>query len=89
MKAAVLANKPKMDQDQRSLMESDLDKLSLFIQSVSFTQSIVGGMVQVVVMQDFAFIGRWRYNPRKQNDTKESSYETEKAIDEYFASIQE
>ncbi len=31
LRAAVLANNPDMDQDQRSLMDSDLDKLSLFI----------------------------------------------------------
>ena len=89
LKAAVLANNPDMDQDQRSLMESDLDKLSSFIESVSFTHSIVGGMVQVVDMQDFAFMGRWKYNLRQQNDNEESSDETETAMGEYLASIQE
>ncbi len=89
MKAAVLANNPDMDQDERSLMESDLEKLSSFIQSVSTTKSIVGGMVHVVNMQDIAFSGRWRYNPRQDNDYDESSDDTETAMDEYLASIQE
>ncbi len=62
LKAAILANNPDMDQEQRSLMNNDLDKLCSFIETASSTQSIVGGMVEVVDMQDFAFMGTWRYN---------------------------
>ena len=64
LRAAILANNPDMDQDQRSLMDSNLDKLSSFIDTASLTMTIVGGMVEVVDMQDFAFMGNWRYNPR-------------------------
>ena len=46
-------------------------------------------MVEVFEMQDFAFMGRWRYNPSKQNDNDELSDDNETAMDEYFASIQE
>jgi len=66
LRAAVLANNPDMDQDQRSLMDSDLDKLSSFIDTASSTRTIVGGMVEVVDMQDFAFMGNWRYNPNNK-----------------------
>ncbi len=64
LRAAILANNPDMDQDQLSLMDSDLVKLSSFIDTASSTRTIVGGMVEVVDMQDFAFMGNWRYNPR-------------------------
>jgi len=63
LKAAVLANNPDMDQSQRSLMEADLDKLCSFIETVSSTRTIVGCMVEVVEMQNFAFTGIWRYSP--------------------------
>jgi len=49
-------------------MESDIDKLCSFIDRSSTTQSIVGGMVEIVEMQDFAFMGTWRYNQREQNE---------------------
>ena len=65
LKAAVLANNPDMNKDQRSIVESDLDKLCDFIETSASTRTIVGGMVEVVDMQDFAFMGTWRYNPRK------------------------
>jgi hypothetical protein len=48
LKAAVLANNPDMDQDQRSIMEADLEKLSSFIERASTTHSIVSAMVEIV-----------------------------------------
>ncbi len=87
LKAAILSNNPDMNQSQRSLMESDLDKLSSFIERASSTQSIVGGMVEVLEMQDFAFMGTWRYNPRRDIDIDQSSEENEDGMDDFFASI--
>ncbi len=46
-------------------------------------------MAEVLDMQDFAFMGRWRYNPRQQKDNDESNEEQEGSMDEYFVSIQE
>ena len=70
LRAAVIANNPDMDRNQRSLMDSDLEKLSSFIDLASSTRTIVGGMVEVVNMQDFAFMGTWRYNPKRDIDNE-------------------
>jgi hypothetical protein len=45
-------------------MNKDLDSLSSFIETAASTRTIVGGMVKVVEMSDYAFVGRWRFNPR-------------------------
>ncbi len=44
-------------------------------------------MVEIVEMQDFAFMGTWRYHPKKQNDDNESSDEKEEIMDDYIYSI--
>jgi hypothetical protein len=49
----------------------------------------VGGMVEVVEMQDYSFIGRWRYKPPHEYDSDESSEENENTMEEQLASIQE
>ena len=46
-------------------------------------------MVDVVDIQDFAFIGRWRYNPVQKNYNDESREEQEDSINDYFSSIRE
>jgi len=46
-------------------------------------------MVHVVDLQDIAFSRRWRFNSRQDNYYDESSDDTETAMDEYLASIQE
>jgi hypothetical protein len=38
-------------------------------------------------MEDFAYMGRWRYNPRKQNYNDESIEEQEDSMDDYLSSI--
>ena len=57
LKAAILANNPHMDADQRSLVEQDIDNLQAFISSTYSNKSIIGGMVQVADFQDYAFVG--------------------------------
>ena len=42
-----------------------MEKLAGLIESVSSTNSIVGGMVQVVDPYDYAYIGKWRYDQRR------------------------
>lgn len=46
--AAVLANNPDMTQEQRAIMEKDLEQLNEIIDDASFDRSIVCGMVEVV-----------------------------------------
>ena len=65
-------------------MESNFDELSAFIGRVSTTQKIVGGMVEILDMQDYAFMDRWRYNHPQEIDSDQSSEE-----DENFENIQE
>ena len=62
LKAAILANNPLMDADQRSLVEQDIENLQAFISSTHSRESIIGGLVQVVDVQDYAYIGQWRFN---------------------------
>ena len=89
LKAAVLANNPDMNKSQRSIMEADLEELSAFIDRATTTQSIVSGMAKVVEMQDYAFMGRWRYNPSRENDSDQSSEESEEPLENYRNTIQE
>ena len=46
-------------------------------------------MVDVVDMQDFAFMGRWRYNPPREIDSNQSSEENEEPAEEHPETIQE
>ena len=46
-------------------------------------------MVDVVDMQDYAFVGRWRFNPKKEDDRDQSSDENEIPMDEYRYTIQD
>ncbi len=87
LKAAILANNPHMDADERSLMEQDIDNLTKFISSTLSNDSIIGGMVQVVDVQDYAFVGQWRFNQQRLSDSYLSTVSDEPAIDEYFTSI--
>ena len=43
--------------------------------------------MQVVEMADYAFVGRWRFNPRQENDNDDSSDETAENMDEFLDSI--
>lgn len=58
----MLANNPELNADQRSIVEQDLDELTEFIDRASSTKYIVGAMVQVVDVYDYAFMGTWRYD---------------------------
>ena len=62
LKAAILANNPNLDANQRSFVEQDIHNLQEFISTAYSDQSFIGGMVQVVDVQDYAFIGQWRFN---------------------------
>ena len=71
----------------REILETDIDTLAELIKSSSSTQSIVGGMVDVVDMQDYAFIGEgeWRLNPfrdSKANYSFADTYENNSFIQE-------
>jgi len=46
-------------------------------------------MVEVVEMQDYAFVGRWRFNPKQQDDRDQSSDDNEIPMDEYLDTIQD
>ena len=87
LKTAILANNPHMDVDQRSLVEQDIDNLQAFISSTYSNGSIVGGLVQVVDVQDYAFIGQWRFNQRRLSDSYRSTVSDETAFDDNTATI--
>lgn len=88
MKAAVLANNHEMDRVERKLFETDIDTLAELIKSSSSTQSIVGGTVNVVDMQDYAFIGEgeWRLNPIRDSN---ANYSIVESVDKYNSFIQD
>lgn len=67
LKAVVLANNPDVTPDQRSIIEQDLDQLAALIKSATQTQSIVSGMAEVVEIDDYAFMGQWRYNAERSS----------------------
>ena len=67
-------------------MESDLDKLSSFIENALSTQSIVGSMVEVMDVSDYAFVGNALRYRRRENDSDKSS-DSEEPMDEYISSI--
>ncbi len=87
LKAAIFANNPHMDADQRSLVEKDIDYLQTFISSTHSRESIICSMVQVVDVQDYAFIGQWRFNQRRLSDSYRSTVSEETALDDIVASI--
>ena len=69
LKAAILANNPDMDEDQRSLVDLDINSLQELISTAYSNESIIGGMVQVYDIQDLAFSGKWRYNQRRLSES--------------------
>ena len=88
LKAAILANNPHMDADERSLVEQDIDNLQALISTTYSDHSIIGGMVQVVDVQDYAFIGQWRFNQRRLlSDSYISTVSDETAFDDNTATI--
>ena len=87
LKAAILANNPHMDADQRSLVDIEIDNLQALITTAHTDQSIIGSFVKVVDVQDYAFIGQWRFNQRRLSDSYRSNVSGETAIGEYTASI--
>ena len=42
-----------------------MEKLASFISTDKSTRNIAAGMVQVVDVYDYAFIGKWRYDQRR------------------------
>ena len=87
LKAAILANNPRMDTDQRSLMEKDIENLQEFISRTYSIDSVVGGMVQVVDVQDYAFVGQWRFNQRRLSVSYRSTVSDEPLLDDKIDSI--
>jgi hypothetical protein len=69
LKAAILANNPDMDEDQRSLVDLDINSLQELISTAYSNESIIGGMVQVYDIQDLAFSGKWIYNQRRLSES--------------------
>jgi len=45
-----------------------LEEMITFFLIFNMNLPIVCSMVHVVDMQDYAFLGRWRFNPRKKKD---------------------
>ena len=39
-----------------------MEKLASFINTSASTRTIMGGMVQVVEVHDYAYMGKWRYD---------------------------
>ena len=87
LKAAILANNPLMDADQRSLVEQDIDNLQAFISSTHSRESIICGLVQFVEVVDVQDYAQERFNQRRLSDSYRSNVSGETAIGEYTASI--
>jgi hypothetical protein len=87
LKIVIVANNPHMDADQRSLVEQDIDNLQAFISTAYSNESIIGGIVQVVDVKDYAFIGEWRFNQRRLSDDNQSTESEEPALDDQIALI--
>ena len=62
LEAAIFANNPDMTEEQRRDVKHDLKQLDELIESVSSSSSIVSGMVKVVDVHDYAYMGKWRYD---------------------------
>jgi hypothetical protein len=64
LKAAIFANNPDMTDEQRADVEYDLSLLDSIVDTRS-TRTIVGGMVQVVDVNDYAYMGKWGFNQNR------------------------
>jgi hypothetical protein len=61
LETAIFVNNPDMTEEQRADVKRDLNQLAKLIENSSSDSSIVSGMVQVVEVNDYAYIGKWRF----------------------------
>jgi hypothetical protein len=62
LEAAIFANNPDMTEEERSDVKRDLKDLDELIEGRSSGSSIVSGMVDVVEISNYAYMGRWRFD---------------------------
>jgi len=62
LEAAIFANNPDMTEEERSDVRRDLKQLDELIEGRSSGSSIVEGMIEVVEINDYAYMGKWRFD---------------------------
>jgi len=61
LESAIFANNPDMTEEQRQDVKHEL-KLDELIEGRSSGSSIVEGMIEVIEVNDYAYMGKWRFD---------------------------